>query len=54
MSMETQLSSLSPYESLRHVKAVLQRGATWTKDVLLCVTPTALTVKDVTTKVSNK
>ena len=51
MSMEQQLASLSPYESLRHVRSLLQRGGTWSQEVLLCLTPSALTVKDGATKV---
>ena len=52
MAVEGQLASLSPYESLRHVQALLGRGTTWAREVLLCVTTSTLTVRDGSTKVS--
>ena len=51
MPVEKQLTSLSPSESLEHVRNLLQDGATLTKQVLLCVTNTVLIVKDGITKV---
>ena len=51
MPMEQQLASLSPSDSLRHVRTTLQNGVSWTKQVLLCITKTALVVKDGVTKV---
>lgn len=51
MSKGEQLASLSPNASLRHVRALLQQGDSWTREVLLCVTRNTLTVKDGVTKV---
>lgn len=52
MPMEGQLAHISPYESIRKVRGLIQKGNIWTQEIILSVTPSELTIKDGSTRVS--
>ncbi len=51
MPVEGQLTHISPYESIRKVKNLIQRGDMWTQEVVLTITDSHLIIKDGATKV---
>ena len=51
MPMEGQLAHISPYESIRKVRGLIQKGNIWTQEIILSVTPSELIIKDGSTRV---
>ena len=52
MPVQGQLNHISPYESIRKVRDLVQHGDVWTQEIILCISPTELTIKDGSTRVS--
>ena len=52
MPVEGQLSHVSPYESIRKVRDLIQRGDIWIREVILAITNSDLIIKEGATGVS--
>ena len=46
MAIEGQLSSISPYESIRRVRDLMRRENVSTREIILTVSSTDITIKD--------
>ena len=51
MAVEGKLNKISPVESVRKLKSVLEQRHVWKHNVFLVITDTEIIIKDVSTKV---
>ena len=47
------MTHISPFESIRKVRNLIQRGDIWTQEIILAVTSEEIIIKDGTTRVGN-